>query len=150
MAYLVFHKNKEDLQGYFYRFYENQNDLNNSNINKDDYKIIEDSSFNFNLLKFGNKIPLSYNNVNNIAYLDMNNTSYLTKKSLLDYINCIKPCIYDFIKSSPNHPSFNIWKNYYDQLNNLNLDTITYPLNKSLEEYFNDLGQPSYNILQLP
>jgi len=35
-------------------------------------------------------------------------------------------------------------------LNNLNLDSISYPLNKSLEQYFNDLGQPSFNILQLP
>jgi hypothetical protein len=40
--------------------------------------------------------------------------------------------------------------NYYTQLNNLNLDNITYPLNKSLEQYLSDLGQPSYNILQLP
>jgi hypothetical protein len=150
MAYLLFQKNKEDLQGYFYRFYENQNDLNNSNINKDDYKIIEDSNLNFNLLKFGNKIPLSYNNVNNITYLDRNNISFLTKDSLLEYVNNIKPSIYDFIKSNPSHPSFNIWKSYYDQLNNLNLDTITYPLNKSLEQYFDDLGQPSFNILQLP
>jgi hypothetical protein len=36
------------------------------------------------------------------------------------------------------------------QLNNLNLDSITYPLNKSLEQYFNDLGQPSLNPLQIP
>ena len=34
--------------------------------------------------------------------------------------------------------------------NNLNLDNIVFPLEKSLEQYFKDLGQPSYNILQLP
>jgi hypothetical protein len=42
------------------------------------------------------------------------------------------------------------WKNYYDQLSSLDLNTIQYPLNKSLEQYFKDLGQPSLNILQLP
>jgi hypothetical protein len=36
------------------------------------------------------------------------------------------------------------------QLNNLNLDSITYPLNKSLEQYFSDLGQTSLNPLQIP
>jgi hypothetical protein len=62
----------------------------------------------------------------------------------------IKNLINFFKENNSNHPSFEIWSNYYNQLNNLNLDSISYPLDKSLEQYFNDLGQPSYNILQMP
>jgi hypothetical protein len=75
---------------------------------------------------------------------------FLIKNNLKNYINRLKIQIKQFLDNNPNHPLFNRWNNYYNQLNNLNLDSITYPLNKSLEQYFNDLGQPSYNILQLP
>lgn len=148
MAFLVFLKNKENINYTLYKFFENQNDLNNSNINKDDYKIIEDLNINFNLLKFKKQIPVSYNN-NSITYLDSNEI-FTEKNILFNYINNTKEKINEFISSNPNHPALDIWKNYYNQLNNLNLDTITFPLNKSLEEYFNDLGLPSLNILQLP
>jgi hypothetical protein len=148
MAYFLFSKDSDNINGTLYRIYENQNDLNNSNINQNVYKIIEDSQENFNLCKFGNKLPISYNN-NNIVYENIN-AVFLSKEHLLNYINNIKNNINDFINNNPNHPSLSIWKNYYNQINNLNLDSITYPLNKSLEQYFNDLGQPSFNILQLP
>ena len=70
--------------------------------------------------------------------------------NLLFYIDNLKYQIKNFTDNNPNHPLFSRWTNYYTQLNNLNLDSVTYPLNKSLEQYFDDLGQPSYNILQLP
>ena len=62
----------------------------------------------------------------------------------------MKKQIKQFIEYNPNHSLFTLWNNYYNQLDSLNLDNITYPLNKSLEQYFSDLGQPSLNILQLP
>jgi hypothetical protein len=45
---------------------------------------------------------------------------------------------------------YDMWNNYYNQLNTLNLDNITFPFNQSLEQYFNNLGQPSLSPLQLP
>ena len=58
--------------------------------------------------------------------------------------------IKSFLDNNVNHSLYNVWNDYYNQLSSLNLDDIIYPLNKSLEQYFNDIGQPSYNILQLP
>jgi hypothetical protein len=148
MAYFIFSKNAENTEATLYRIAENQSDLNNLNINKLDYQIIEDSQSNFNLVKFGNKYPSKYNN-DTITYLDQN-YSYTKKEKLQTYVDAFKNQVKQFTDNNPNHPLFSLWNNYYNQLNNLNLDNITYPLNKSLEQYFNDLGQPSFNILQLP
>ena len=148
MAYFVFIKNMDDLEGSLYRIAENLSDLNNLNIMKDDYKIIEDTQTNFNNVKFEVKNILKYNG-ETITYID--NTPMFKIKSNLEFeINLDKETIKNFLNNNINHPLYNRWNNYYNQLNNLNLDSITYPLNKSLEQYFNDLGQPSYNILQLP
>ena len=148
MAYFVFLKNFDNITGSLYRIAENQFDLNNLNINPSDYKIIEDSETNFNFVKFGNKIIDKYNN-NEITYIDTN-IIFEKKDNLQFYVNELKKTIKLFLDNNINHSSFNVWNAYYNQLNSLNLDSITYPLNKSLEQYFNDLGQPSYSILQIP
>jgi len=148
MAYFVFLKNFDNITGSLYRIAENQSDLNNLNINPSDYKIIEDSQTNFNFVKFGNKLIDKYNN-NEIIYTDTN-IIFEKKDNLQFYINELKKTIKLFLDNNINHSSFEVWNTYYNQLNSLNLDSITYPINKSLEQYFNDLGQPSYNILQLP
>lgn len=147
MSYFIFTKNLEDKTGTIYKIAENQSDLDNLNINPPDYKIIEDSQ-NFIPIKYGNKWPSKYNN-DIITFIDQT-VLYNSKKDLQNYINNYKNSIKDFLDNNPNHPLFSRWNSYYDQLDNVNLDSITYPLNKSLEEYFNDLGQPSYNILQIP
>jgi hypothetical protein len=148
MAFFIFTKNQDNQTGTLYRICENQSDLNNLNIIQSDYKIIEDSQNNFNDFKLNNKIINGYNN-ETILYENIN-IFYNDKDSLNKYIKNIKLSIKYFLESNINHSLFNQWNSYYNQLNNLNLDNITYPLNKSLEQYFNDLGQPSFNILQLP
>ena len=51
MVYFIFGKNLDNIEGTIYRIAENQSDLNNLNILQSDYKIIEDSQSNFNLVK---------------------------------------------------------------------------------------------------
>jgi len=149
MAYFIFSKNLEDISGTIYKIAENAIDFNNLNIEKSEYKIIEDSETNFNLVKLGNKFPEKYNNNNTITYIDQIN-SFNNKNQVQSYINNFKNQIKQFTDNNPNHLLLSRWNNYYNQLNNLNLDSIVYPLNKSLEQYFNDLGQTSFNILQIP
>lgn len=148
MAYFIFSKNFDNIEGTIYRIAENQNDLSNLNITPSIYKIIEDSQSNFNLVKFGNKIINKYNN-DTITYSD-GIILFNKKNDLQNYVDSFKKQLKQFLDNNTNHPFFSRWNDYYNQLNNLNLDSISYPLNKSLEQYFNDLGQPSYNILQLP
>ena len=150
MAYFVFGKNLDNINNTIYRIAENENDLNNLNITQDVYKIIEDSQSNFNLVKFMNKFPEKYVG-NTITYIDqIPSIAFPSKKELQAYVNNVKENIKQFTNNNPNHPLFDRWNNYYNQLNTLNLDTVSYPLNKSLEQYFNDLGQTSLNPLQIP
>jgi len=148
MAYFIFNANLDNLEGTLYRIAENQLDFNNLNINPSNYKIIEDLQENFNLVKYGVKWPSKYNG-NTITYIDQI-ISYTNKEQLKIYIDSVKLPIKNFLENNKNHSYINKWNDYYNQLNSLNLDTITYSLNKSLEQYFNDLGQPSLNPLQLP
>jgi hypothetical protein len=150
MAYFIFAKDSDNVENIISRIAENQNDLNNLNIIPSDYKIIEDSQTNFDLVKYGQKIPKKYNG-NIITYEDISyNGIFLKKETLSPYVEMYINQIKQFLDVNKNHPSFNMWNNYYSQLKNLNLNIITYPLGKSLEQYFKDQGQPSLSPLQLP
>jgi len=148
MSYFVFSKNSDNVMCSLYRIAENQVDLDNLNINKDDYKIIEDNQGNFNSVKFNLKYAEKYNN-NTIIYIDHGAVSF-DKQQLTTYINNLKNSIKQFLDNNPNHSLFSRWNDYNNQLSNLNLSTIEFPLNKSLEQYFNDINQPSFHPLQLP
>ena len=148
MSYFIFLKNLDNIENTIYRIAENESDLNSLNINKSDYHIISDSQENFNSVKYHNKQILKYNQ-NNIFYGDIS-TIFENKISLDKYILNIKNTISLFLENNKNHPSYDIWNNYKIQLNSLDTNTIPYPLNISLEQYLNDLGQPSFNPLQIP
>jgi len=148
MSFFIFQKNLDNLDATLYRIAENQDDLNVLNIYLSSYTIIEDTQENFIAVKFQTKFPLKYNN-NNIVYIDQT-IIFSSKKELQNYINYFKNRIKEFTNNNPDHQLLSRWNDYYNQLSSLNLDNITYPLNKSLEQYFNDIGQPSYSILQLP
>jgi hypothetical protein len=148
MAYFIFLKNSDNILGTLYRISENQSDLNNLNIDKSNYKIIEDTQENFNAVKYGTKIIDKYNE-NIINYLN-ETIVFPTKKNLLDYITNFNKLIFLFLINNTNHPLYNRWNDYYNQLNSLDLDNIQYPLNKSLEQYLKDQNQTSLSPLQIP
>ena len=147
MAFFILNR-LEVSEGGIYRIAENNTDLNNLNITKSDYKIIEDTQENFLAVKFRTKYPIAHNNVS-IVYEDLN-ISFYSQEILKNHVENTIYHIDFFLNANLSHPSYNLWKDYKNKINNLNLNSITYPLNKSLEQYFNDLGQPSLNILQLP
>jgi hypothetical protein len=161
MSYFIFTKDSDNMDGTLYRIAENQSDLNNLNIDQSVYKIIEDSQLNFEAVKYGTKNILKYNN-NTITYEDtfpapiadcLNKKGDIIKSAseqLNDNISFYKESIKLFLRNNPNHPLFNRWNQYYNQLNSLNLDSIVYPLTKTLEQYFKDLNQTSLHPLQLP
>tara|TARA_R110000751_G_scaffold221575_1_gene323995 strand:- start:2259 stop:2702 length:444 start_codon:yes stop_codon:yes gene_type:complete len=77
-----------------------------------------------------------------------------SEEELQGHINTIKPIIESFLiaGSSPNSSKilWSIINNYNDILNNLNLSTITFPLNKSWEQHCEDNSIEYVNILQIP
>lgn len=147
MAYLICSLDADNIPNTLYRIAEDDNHLNNLNIDKINYKIINISNTDFNEIKLNNKVFVKYNG-NQVFYENLINE--FTKLTLSPYIEQCKKIIKDFLDNNKSHIYFNQWNSYYNQLSNLNLDNITYPLDKSLEQYFIDNGQTSLNTLQLP
>ena len=148
MAYFIFAKNFDNLEGSIYKIAENQTDLNNLAIHQENYKIIEISQPDFDSVKYGLKLIIKYNN-DAITYQDYS-YSFLKKEYLVADVDQFKSRIKNFLNNNANSPLYTRWNDYYNQLNSLNTNDIEFPLNKSLEQYFKDLGKPSLNILQLP
>lgn len=148
MSYFVFIKNSENQEGSLCKIAENESDLNNLNIVKDAYTILEDTLENFNDVKFGNKAVIKYSN-NSIIY-DVANIYFYNSWFLTNYINKQKNEIQNFLNINLNHPLFNRYQNYYNQLNNFNVDSVQYPFQISLEKHFDNLQLPSYSPLQIP
>jgi hypothetical protein len=148
MAFFIFIKNSDNVDGTIYRIASNQTDLNNLNIIQSDYKIIEDSEENFNAVKNNAKQALKYNN-NVITYTDLE-WSFKSKLDLEKYIFDNKQFIQIFLDNNPNHPLFEQWNNYKNQLNSFNTNILNYPFNQSLETYFSNQSVPFLNSLQLP
>lgn len=149
MSYFIFRKNLDNINGTLYKIAKDQSYLNQMNIDLSIYKIIEDSEINFNNVKYGKNVVEKYNG-DIITYLVIDNIKFENKESLDKYISIFKNNIQKFLQNNPNSSLYLTWNNYYNQLNSLDLNNITYPLNKSLEEYFNDLNQTSLSPLQLP
>lgn len=148
MSYFVFTKNSENEEGSLCKIAENESDLNYLNIVKDAYTILEDTLENFNDVKFGNKAVIKYSN-NSVIY-DVANIYFYNSWFLTTYINQQKNEIQNFLNNNPNHPLFNRWQNYYNQLNSFNVDSVQYPFQISLEKHFDNLQLTSYCPLQIP
>ncbi len=95
MSYIIFAKNSDNVMGTLFKIAENQTDLDNLNINKDNYKIIEDNQENFNSVKFNLKYAEKYNG-NTIIYIDHGDVSF-EKQQLAMYINNFKNLIKQFL-----------------------------------------------------
>jgi hypothetical protein len=148
MSYFIFLKNQDNIDGSNYRIAENEIDFNNLNIIDSDYIIIQDSLSNFEEVKYGIKKANSYNG-NTINYMDINIT-FKDKDILKKYVDFYKQLINNFLNNNLNDPQFQRWSDYKNQLSNLDLASITYPLNMSLEQYFKEQNQPSLSPLQIP
>jgi len=144
MSYFLFSYNSEPS-----KIAENSIDLNNLNVNLSTCKVIEVSQSDFDSVKLVQKLCTGYNGDIPI-YTDPKLPVDISKDNLNNYINNIKKNIKYFLDNNKNHPDIQKWTNYYSQLNTLDLNSLTYPLTKSLEKYFYDLGQPSLHPLQLP
>ena len=152
MAYFIFNKDSDNKEGVLYKIAANQTDLNNLNINKDLYKIIEVTDLNFNDVRLFKKTIISYNGetINYRNSSDENiNVTKLKDLEILHFSNIRQ--INSFLESNQNHPDFKKWNDYSKQLQSINLNDISLPLTKHFEQYLEEnLGIIVLNTLQLP
>lgn len=153
MAYYVFN-NIENLEGTLFRISENLNYLNTIipiNLQKS-YKIIEDNSVDFNLVRKNLKRPIKFIN-NQVVFIDKDQEHEYDSVPMIETeISNIKKQIKDFIDNNKQHSLYSIWSNFYNQLSNLNINNITLPTKLTIGEIFNSLnpGNTYLNNLELP
>jgi len=140
MAYAIFNKDT------IYAIADNENYLNNLNIIKSDYNILSLVDENFNFVRLNKKFISLVNG--SITYKNIENS--FSKDSLKLYINQFTNKIKLFLDNNPNHLFFQLWKDYELLLKNFNINSLQYPLNKSLEEYLEENGSVALNPLQVP
>lgn len=159
MAFFIFLNNSENKVNSLYKIAENEDDLNNLNIRKSDYKIIEVNQETFNDVKFLKKKIINYdgNIVNlediSISFKDIIKDGQIivtAKTQINQYILNVKKQLNVFLESNKNHSFYNRLNNYLNQIDNLDTNNINFPLNNSLEQYFKDSGQELFNPLQIP
>lgn len=148
MSYFIFHRNRDGELDTLYKIADNENDLNNLNIFKSDYKIIQDSQGIYNDVRY-NKILLTKYTGDNVSFEPLN-FSYKNATELNIYIQRVNRTIEFFLNNNLNHVYYLKWKNYYNQLFNFDYKSITYPFTISLEEHFQNINQTSLNPLQIP
>lgn len=151
MSYFVFN-NLLNFSGTLCKIAENDHELNNLIINKDVYKIIEVSQEDFEKVKHKEKLPMSFGEDNVINYLNLEGYSEIfeTKDNLNLHIKNTIDHIKEFLDKNKNHPLYSKWENYCNQLLDINVDLITFPLKMSLEQYLKQQNKIVLNTLQLP
>lgn len=149
MAYAIFLKNQDNLPGSLVRIAENDSDLNSLNLILSEYKIITIDQSNFENVKLALKNISAYQN-DSVSYENVTFTPTSDKAIIKLTIEDLKKYIKEFLDNNPNHPKFNTWNNYYNQLNSFNVDTMDLPLTTSIYNYFNSKNLISLNTLQLP
>tara|TARA_R110000823_G_scaffold304891_1_gene426680 strand:- start:2359 stop:2832 length:474 start_codon:yes stop_codon:yes gene_type:complete len=157
MAYLIFDKHKENEVGSIISIAENETDRDNLNLFLDTAKVITIDTETFQNIQLSKKEVLSYNG-DTVTYANKDGNDedgfkiniFKTKEPLEIYINNNIERINQFLNNNESHPDYSKWNSYKSQLEGLNLDSITYPLNKTLEEHFLENSQTVLHPLQLP
>lgn len=157
MAYLIFNKDQENEQGSIIYIAANDTDRDNLNILLSDAKVIDIDTQTFQDVQLSKKIPESYSG-NNVTYVNKDVldddgrklNGFKDKVALQNYIDSFIERINTFLDADANHADYSRWNSYKSQLENLNLDGITYPLDKSLEQHFSENSQTVLHPLQIP
>jgi hypothetical protein len=148
MAFYIFKKDLDGIENSIYKIAETTIELDNHNIQKSDYKIIENNTENFKNVILSKRFPLKYNN-NTIEFIDIF-TKINNKDVFRSKIESFKMNINIFLNANKNHIYYEKWNNYLTQLNNIPYNQFIYPFTKSIEEYFDEQNLPILNSLQLP
>jgi hypothetical protein len=148
MAYLIFNKNLNNVPGTLCRIAANDTDLNNLNIDLDTVKKITIDDSVFTQVQLSESCPESYSG-ETINYVEEVH-SHLDQEQFQSVINDRISLTNDFLTNNENHPDYTKWNNFKTQLEALDIGSITYPYDKSLERHLSDNSLTILNTLQLP
>ena len=148
MAYLIFNKDLDNVSGTLCAIAANNTDLNNLNIDLDTIKKITIDDSVFSQVQLSESFPESYDG-ETVIYAVVSH-SYENQEIFQTDINNRISLINRFLKFNGDHPDYTKWNNFKTQLENLDIEGLTYPYEKSLEKHLFDNSLTFLNPLQLP
>lgn len=155
MASFIFNKDQAKNQSTLYRICESDGDLQYY-CSSDVSDIITVSTEDFEKVKNNNCVIESYDG-NNFTWFD--HVTHVTSVSVSDrdtkevldaHLSSTIKVIDKWLVEFPSHSKTSEWQSYRDYCNNFDVDSITYPLNKTWEQYCSDNSISYKNILELP
>ena len=145
MAYVISVNNN------LFKIAANEQDKNDLNIFFPPAVAIDITDANFAKVKNNTAIITVSGDTTTITDVDTSG-AFPTQDQLENYVNSVKQIIKYFIANSSNLSKTNgsAINDYYNTLDSFDFSTITFPLNKSWEEYCEDNSITYFHCLQIP
>jgi len=154
MATFIFNKDEPKTHSTLKRICENDEDLQYYPVSESDTVTVNVEDF----LKIKNRthsiVSHDGNNFTWFHHWDGNTTVPAeerdNKEAMQLYLDAIVEEMDVWLAENPSHVKTTEWQNYRDYCNNIDLNTVTFPLNKSWEEYCSDNSVNYKSIFELP
>ncbi|SRR5210317_1318517 len=146
MAYFIFNNDNDIVN-----ISANDADRDSLNINLTDYIVKDVSDSDFNKLKLESHL-VSFDGTN-VSFTDREISTFSnfgTKEEIDEKISLIKIKLKNFLSNNSGHSKYTECENYYNYLNSLDTSTLTFPLNKTWEQYCSDNSISFIHTLQIP
>ena len=153
MAYVILSKEIE--QNTIYKIAANDTDLNNLNINQNDYRVISINDSDWNLLQ-KDLLKVQSSTENSVVFAPIvkgNDNGFFSEQDLRKKMNGWIEQINLFVRNpvNVNHPDRTVWASYKSYMVNFDYSQITYPMQETFWEFCaNQPGLQWRNILQMP
>jgi hypothetical protein len=144
MAYIIFNENNE-----LVKIASNASDRDSLHLVLSNLSVTEVSDIDFLKIK-KNMASVSYDGLT-VTVTDFNEANSIETQSKLEsYLKDIIKYISYYTNSNKNHLMYNEINSYKEYLENFDVNSLTFPLNKSWEEYCSDNSITFYHPLQIP
>ena len=144
MSYLIVND-----QNCVYKIAENDTDKNNLNCNFPPYTTIDISDVDF--LKFKqNLVDISISDGSATFTDRIDPDISITEEDVKDQHENLIKYIEQFLRNNSSNPFYTPCQNYCNYLKTLDYSSITFPLNKTWEQYCEDNSIAYFHPLQIP
>ena len=143
MAYLIFnHRNN------LVKIAANDSDRDSQNIVLSNHSVVNVSDDDFLRVKT-NVVEVSYDGTN-VTYTDVTDNYFSDENVLQSYLNDIKQSISSFLDVNRDHSLHDSLMAYYSDLDHFDMSSISFPMDKTWEQYCNENSITFYHPLQIP
>ena len=143
MAYLIFNN-----QNQLSKIAANDLERDSQNLILSDYSVVTVSDADFLKVKTG--VVLTSYDGSNVSLTDHSDIIITDENMLKSIIQSILNSLEQFLKGNQDNSLYNSVNDYKSTLENFDTSLVTFPLNKTWEQYCNENSITFYNPLQIP